>query len=159
MGQFYASLEQGHTTASIVLKRLVSFNNKNHFYRANREIGRIIKTENILLYISDPLLRKKWRNGLLKGEQIHQLAREVAYGKSGKIKARDFQEQKNTCSCLKLILACIIYWQAKEIKRVIDEYNPKAEKINLKLLEHISPIGWDNVLLYGEYIINQNLIK
>lgn len=159
MGQFYASLEQGHTTASIALKRLVSFNNKNHFYRANRELGRIIKTENILLYMSDPLLRKKRRSGLLKGEQIHQLAREVAYGKRGKIKARDFQEQKNTCSCLTLILACIIYWQAKEIKRVIDECNPKAEKINLKLLEHISPIGWDNVLLYGEYIINQNLIK
>lgn len=41
MGQFYASLEQGHTTASMALKRLVSFNSKNHFYRANRELGRI----------------------------------------------------------------------------------------------------------------------
>jgi hypothetical protein len=58
-----------------------------------------------------------------------------------------------------LILACIIYWQDREIKRVIDECHPKAEKINLKLLEHISPIGWDNVLLYGEYVINKNLIK
>lgn len=159
MGQFYASLEKGHVTASMELKRLLSFNSKNHFYRANRELGRIIKTENILLYMSDPLLRKKRRRGLLKGEQIHQLAREVAYGKRGKIKARDFQEQKNTCSCLTLILACIIYWQAREIKRVIEECNPKAEKINLKLLEHISPIGWDNMLLYGEYVINKNLVK
>lgn len=159
MGQFFASLEQGHATASTALKRLVSFNSKNHFYRANRELGRIIKTENILLYMSDPLLRKKRRCGLLKGEQMHQLAREVAYGKRGKIKARNFQEQKNTCSCLTLILACIIYWQAREIKRVIDESDPKAEKINLKLLEHISPIGWDNILIYGEYIINKNLIR
>lgn len=51
MGQFYASIERGHATASVALKRLVSFNNKNHFYRANRELGRIIKTENILLYV------------------------------------------------------------------------------------------------------------
>jgi TnpA family transposase len=36
------------------------------------------------------------RRGLLKGEQIHQLARDVAYGKRGKISVRDLHEQKNT---------------------------------------------------------------
>lgn len=148
MGHFYASLERGHATASVALKRLVTFNGKNHFYRANRELGRVFKTENILNYMSDPLLRKNRRKGLLKGEQIHQLARNVAYGKRGKISARDFYEQKNTCSCLTLILSCIIYWQAREIKRIIDECNPEADNINLKMLEHISPIGWDNVLGY-----------
>jgi len=159
MGQFYLSLKQGHATASVALKRLVTFNGKNHFYRANRELGRIFKTESILNYMSDPMLRKKRRKGLLKGEQIHQLARNVAYGKRGKISARDFYEQKNTCSCLTLILACIIYWQAREIKRIIDECNPEATGINLKMLEHVSPIGWDNVLLYGEYLINKELVK
>lgn len=43
MGQFYASLESGHTTASTALKRLNSFSGKNHFYRANRELGSIFK--------------------------------------------------------------------------------------------------------------------
>lgn len=47
MGHFYASLEAGHVTASTALKRLASFSEQNHFYRANREFGRIIKTENI----------------------------------------------------------------------------------------------------------------
>ncbi|MBV8269306.1 MAG: Tn3 family transposase, partial [Planctomycetaceae bacterium] len=36
MGQFYASLESGHTTASVALKRLASYSKKNHFYRADR---------------------------------------------------------------------------------------------------------------------------
>ena len=27
----------------------------------------------------------------------------------------------NTCSCLTLILACIVYWQAKEISRAISQ--------------------------------------
>ena len=43
MGQFYASLESGHTTASTALKRLNSFTGKNHFYRANRELGQDIQ--------------------------------------------------------------------------------------------------------------------
>jgi TnpA family transposase len=52
MGQFYAALESGHTTASVALKRLASFSAKNHFYRANRELGRVFKTEFILDYMS-----------------------------------------------------------------------------------------------------------
>ena len=45
MGQFYASLERGHTTASVALKRLASCTAKNRFYRANRDLGRVFKTE------------------------------------------------------------------------------------------------------------------
>jgi TnpA family transposase len=147
MGHFYASLASGHTTASTALKRLTGFSPKNHFYRANREVGRIFKTENIVYSMCNPLLRQNRRRGLLKGEQIQQLARDVAYGKRGRLNARDLLEQKNTCSCLTLIMACIIYWQAKEIKRVIDTYGHELEQSSLAMLSHVSPIGWDNVVL------------
>ena len=159
MGQFYASLESGHTTASTALKRLAGYSGKNHFYRANRELGRVFKTEYILQYMSDPLIRQRVRRGLLKGEELHALARQVAYGKQGKLTGNDLQGQKNTSSCLTLIMACIIYWQAKEINRVILEGTPEAAGVDLSLLEHISPIGWDNVLLYGEYVLNRNLVR
>jgi hypothetical protein len=81
------------------------------------------------------------------------------FGKRGRISARDLQEQMNTCSCLTLILACIIYWQAREIERVVSECCPEAEKIDISLLEHVSPIEWDNVLLYGQYVIDRSLIR
>jgi hypothetical protein len=61
-------------------------------------------------------------------------------------------------SCLTLILACIIYWQAREIERVINVCHPEAAGIDAALLEHVSPIEWDNVLLYGEYLIDRSLI-
>jgi hypothetical protein len=56
-------------------------------------------------------------------------------------------------SCLTLIIACMIYWQAKEISRVVRWFQSKAddEKIDITLLEHVSPIEWDNVILYGQY--------
>jgi TnpA family transposase len=44
-------------TASVALKRLVAFSGKNRFFRANRELGRILKTEFILQYLSEPELR------------------------------------------------------------------------------------------------------
>ena len=64
-----------------------------------------------------------------------------------------------TCSCLTLILACIIYWQAKEIERVVRDCDPESDGINVRMLEHISPIEWENVLLYGEYIIDRRRIR
>ena len=161
IAHFYASLKSGHVTASVALKRLVSLSKKNHFYRANRELGRIFKTEFILEYLSKPLLRRRIRQGLLKGEQLHSLARQVFYGKRGKIYSRDLDEQMSTCSCLTLILACIIYWQAKEMARVtsMGSQATAGYDLDISLLEHVSPIEWDNIVLYGEYVVDRNLIK
>lgn len=110
-------------------------------------------------YMSDPLVRRQNRRGFLKGEQVHALARDVGYGKQGRITARDLQEQRNSCSCLTLIMSCIIYWQAKEINRVLNEGAPESARIDISLLEHVSPIEWDNVILYGEYVLNRELIQ
>ena len=161
MGQFYASLECGHTTASVALKRLASCTAKNRFYRANRDLGRVFKTEFLLSYLSEPPLRSRIRKGLLKVEQLHALARDVYYGRRGRINARELHEQMNSCSCLTLIMACVIYWQAKEISRVVRWCQPKEdeEKFEVTLLEHVSPIEWDNVILYGQYILDRAQVR
>jgi Tn3 transposase DDE domain len=65
----------------------------------------------------------------------------------------------NTCTCLNLILVCIVYWQACEISRVLSECDPLANGIDLSLLEHVSPIEWDNVVLYGQYILDRKLVR
>jgi len=158
MGQFYASLESGHTTASVALRRLAGCTAKNLFYRANRDLGRIFKTEFLLGYLSEPQLRARIRRGLLKVEQLHALARDVYYGRRGQINARELHEQMNSCSCLTLILACVIYWQAREISRVVRCREPE-EDIDLTMLEHISPITWDNVILYGQYVLNRDQVR
>ena len=159
MAHFYASIACGHITASVALKRLLALNPKNEFYNANMQLGRILKTENTLQNMIDPEKRKRRHRGLLKGEEMHQLARDVGYGNRGTITARDLIAQRNCCNCLTLIMACIVYWQAKEITRILSEYNLESKGLDLSLLKHISPVGWDNVILYGEYIINKSLIR
>jgi hypothetical protein len=42
-------------------------------------------------------------------------------------------------------MAAIIYWQAKEISRIIKENSPEEAGIDIMLLAHISPIAWSNV--------------
>ena len=101
-------------------------------------------------------LRTRIRRGLLKVEQLHALARDVYYGRRGRINARELHEQMNSCSCLTLILACVIYWQAKEISRVVRGCGPE---IDISMLEHVSPIEWDNIILYGQYVLDRGRIR
>ena len=89
-------------------------------------------------------LRAKVRRGLLKVEQLHALARAVYYGQRGRISAREVYAQVNACSCLTLILACIIYWQAREISRIAAAPDFPFDP---DLLRHVSPIEWKNVIL------------
>ncbi len=58
-----------------------------------------------------------------------------------------------------LILTSIIYWQIREIDRILGEGGAEAEGIDLALLSHISPIAWDNIVLYGEYQLRRNLVR
>ena len=58
-----------------------------------------------------------------------------------------------------MILACIVYWQAREISRVLNQCDPLGNGIDLSLLEHVSPIESDNVVLYGQYILDRKLVR
>jgi TnpA family transposase len=158
MAQFYASIEQGNVTASVALRRLLSLSKKNTFYKANLYLGRILKTEHILAHMSDQEYRKSKHRGLLKGEEVHQLARDINYANRGKVTAREPKGQVISCNCLTMIMACIIYWQAKELDRLVNLAEFSEMGFDLNLVKHISPVGWDNVVLYGEYIINKRLI-
>jgi hypothetical protein len=56
-------------------------------------------------------------------------------------------------------MACIVYWQSKEIARILMEHAVEAKNYDLSLLAHISPVGWENVILYGEYIIDEKKVR
>ena len=52
-----------------------------------------------------------------------------------------------------------IYRQAKEISQVVRWCKPEDDKIDVALLEHISPIEWDNVILYGQYVLDRAQVR
>ena len=132
----------------------------DRFYRATRELGRVFKTEFILDYLSQPGASHADPTRAPQGRTAtHALARCVHYGRLGRLDQRDFERQTGAASCLLLILAAIIHWQIREIDRVLSEAGSDADDLNFELLSHISPIGWDNVLLYGEYQLNRSLVR
>ena len=45
-----------------------------------------------------------------------------------------------------------------EIDTVLRHWDPGEDGIDASLLPHISPIGWDNIVLYGEYALDRGLV-
>lgn len=41
----------------------------------------------------------------------------------------------------------------------MNECDPEGSGIDVSLLEHVSPIEWDNVVLYGLYVLNPKLVR
>ena len=132
----------------------------DRFYRATRELGRVFKTEFILDYLSQPALRTRIRRGLLKGEQLHTPS-------PGASTTADWADWISATSNAKPArrAACFSSSQLSsigrfgKIDRVLSEAGSDADDLNFELLSHISPIGWDNVLLYGEYQLNRSLVR
>ena len=69
---------------------------------------------------------------------------------------RGLRPDERACSCLTLILACIVYWQAREISRLAAAPD---FPFDADLLRHVSPIEWKNVILYGEIKIDPAKLK
>jgi hypothetical protein len=147
MGQLYASLKTGHVTASVALERLVAFSAKNRFYRANRELGgpHLQDRFHFALSVGTGAARGSGA-GILKVEQLHALARDVFYSRRGRNQRPRAPELMNTCSCVTLTLACIVYWQAGALSG-FNQCDPAGNGIDLPLLEHVRPIECDNVVL------------
>jgi hypothetical protein len=60
---------------------------------------------------------------------------------------------------MNLILPCIVCWQAWEISWVLSQCDP-GHKWNRSLPAGMRrPIEWDNVVLYGQYILDRKLVR
>ncbi len=49
--------------------------------------------------------------------------------------------------------------QTMEIGRVVTGEKAEQDGIDLALLDFVSTIEWENILLYGEYVIDKSLIQ
>jgi hypothetical protein len=58
-----------------------------------------------------------------------------------------------------LILACIVYWQAWEISQVLHQCDQLANGADLPRWNTSTPLERDNILLYGQFILDQTLAR
>ncbi len=151
MHRISASLKDGTVTAVLLTAKLQALDNKNLIHRGLEEYGRLLKTIDILTYLSDQPYRRRIGRMLNKGEAVHSLARQVAYGQLGILTDRDLTSQLNRATCLSLLLNVIAVWNTRYMQAALDHLRATEYPVLESDLEHLSPILSGHINLHGSH--------
>jgi TnpA family transposase len=146
-----ASIITHRVVPSEILRQLASFPRQNELAIALREIGRIERTIFILSRISSVDMQRRAQIGLNKEESHQALKRALNFNRRGEISDRTSENQHLRMMHLNLLAAIIIYWNTKHLGRIIDEREEQGIIIPPEQLAHLSPLGWEHIILTGYY--------
>ena len=146
-----ASLKKKLSPAHEVIRRLSKGSPSDKLSKAFTQLGRILKTEYILQYITDSDVRDKVQRQLNKGEHRHQLARCIFFANQGKFQIGDYEEIMNKVSCLSLVSNAVLYWNTVKMTEIITQLKKNGEVISDKTLTHISLLSHKHLITMGTY--------
>jgi TnpA family transposase len=147
------SLKQRTAPAHVVVQRLTNSYPSDRLSKAFTNLGRIIKTQYILRYLTDPDLRRAVQSQLNKGEYRHRLPRRVFFADQGAFTTGDYEEIMNKASCLSLVSNAILCWNTIKIHDIVESLRQQGEEIDDETLSHISLLPFRHVIPNGTYFI------
>ena len=136
---------------SQLLKKFAACPRQHELALALREIGRIERTLFIIDWLLDADMQRRAQVGLEKGEAHHALKNALRIGRQGEIRDRTAEGPHYRMAGLNLLAAIIIYWNTKHLGQAVAAQLRAGLECSEELLAHISPLGWEHVLLTGEY--------
>jgi TnpA family transposase len=147
------SLKQRTTPAHVIVQRLTNSFPSDRLSKAFTNLGRIIKTQYILRYLTDLELRQTVQLQLNKGEYRHKLPRRIFFADQGEFTTGDYEEIMNKASCLSLVSNAILYWNTIKINDIVEKLRSQEEVIDNETLSHISLLPFKHVVPNGTYFI------
>jgi TnpA family transposase len=147
------SLKQKTAPAHVIVQRLTNSSPSDRLTKAFTNLGRIIKTEYILRYLTDKELRQTVQRQLNKGEYRHKLPRWIFFADQGEFTTGDYEEIMNKASSLSFVSNAILYWNTIKINDVVEQLRQQGENIDDETLSHISLLPYKHVLPNGTYFI------
>ena len=116
---------------------------------------RLIKTQDILRYLTDRDLRRTVQLQLNKGEYRHKLPRRIFFANQGEFTTGDYEEIMNKTSCLSLVSNAILYWNTLKITDIVDQLRAQREEVDPAPSVHISLLPFKHVVPNGTYFIEE----
>ena len=147
------SLKQRTAPAQVIVQRLTNSFPSDRLSKAFNNLGRIIKTQYIMRYLTDRDLRQTVQLQLNKGEYRHKLPRRIFFADQGEFTTGDYEEIMNKASCLSLASNAILYWNTLKIAEIVDNLRAQGEDIGKETLAPISLLPFRHVVPNGTYFI------
>jgi TnpA family transposase len=146
-----ASMAARRIVPSQYLRRLASFPKRNALAQAWREIGRIERTIFVLDWLLDEALQRRVQIGLNKGEAHHALKDAIHFHRKGELRDRSREDQELRIAAMNFLAAVIIFYNTRRLDAIVTAMAAEGTAPPPELLAHVSPLGWEHIVLTGEY--------
>ena len=147
------SLKQRTAPAHVIVQRLTNSFPSDRLSKAFTNLGRIIKTQYILRYLTDLELRRTVQLQLNKGEYRHKLPRRIFFADQGEFTTGDYEEIMNKATCLSLVSNAALYWNTMKINNIVEDLRQQGEIVEDDTLSHISLLPFKHIIPNGTYFI------
>ncbi|MEU7058199.1 Tn3 family transposase [Streptomyces sp. NPDC046197] len=145
------SVREGAISSSTLLKRLRSGSRKNATYTEFREAGRVIRTVQLLRYLSDAPLRRRVTAATNKVESFNRFSPWFGFGNRGVIADNDPVEQETAMKFNALLTNAVIFHNALDIAEIVRQLLEEVWEIDPEELARISPYLTEHINRFGEY--------
>jgi TnpA family transposase len=150
--RFVITIKERKTTTTQLLKRLTSYSKNHKLYTALKELGNIMKTDFLLIYIDDVKFRQRIEKQLNKIEASNKFSKAVFFGNSSEFTVATVEEQNIANNSKRLIQNAIILWNYMFITKKLQQAVNKKEKDEiLTALKNSSIVAWSHINLFGIY--------
>lgn len=150
--QLTASIETGHTTATVALARFGSASADSPLYRAGVHLGRLVRSLYLCDYFLSEELRRTVNRILVHGEAVHTLQRAINAGSFSKPRGQREEELYAVSGSLTLLTNLCLAWTAGKMQEeVFGEGGMRETEANLDWLQNVSPAHYGNINFRGTF--------
>ena len=149
------SIQAGKISSVTLLRRLSTYSRRNNFYKAFREVGRVIRTIALLRFLSDAQLRTRTTAATNKVESYNHFVSWCRFGNRGIIADNDPDEQEKVIKFATLLANCVIFHTVVDMTAVIRDLIAEGWTITAEDLAVLSPYLTAHIQRFGVYSTNE----
>ena len=148
------SIRAGKVLPSTLLRKLGNYLRKNRLYRAFREVGRVVRTEFLLRFLSDQDLRQHITATTNKAESYNAFSKWLFFGGDGVLSENDPEEQEKRMKFNELLCNSLILQNAVDITEALKTLSTEGHEIRREDVAQLSPYLTGHVKRFGDYVID-----
>ena len=156
--QVVLSIQTGKISSALLLRKLGNYSRKNRLYQAFQELGRVVRTVFLLLYISDIQMRSLITAATNKVESYHGFSKWFGFGGFGIIAHNDPIEQEKMIKYNDLIANAVIFHNVVDLTDILRDLKRDGYLIAREDVAALSPYMTSHIKRFGDYLIDLDTV-
>ena len=152
------SIQKGKISSALLLRKLGNYSHKNRLYQAFQELGRVVRTVFLLLYISDIKMRSLITAATNKVESYNGFSKWFGFGGFGIIAHNDPIEQEKIIKYNDLIANAVIFHNVVDLTDILSDLKREGHLVTRDDVAVLSPYMTSHIKRFGDYLIDLNAI-